>query len=66
MKQASLSYDLSSSNLKKAGFQNLQLYLAGTNLLTFSKFSLWDPELGDNGAKYPYPRTFTLGIRSNF
>lgn len=66
MKQASLSYDLSSQDLKKAGFQNLQLYVSGTNLFTLSKFTLWDPELGDNGAKYPYPRTFTLGIRSNF
>jgi TonB-linked SusC/RagA family outer membrane protein len=65
-KQASLGYTITSENLKKAGFANLQLYLAGTNLLTFSKFKLWDPELGDNGAKYPYARTFTLGIRTHF
>jgi TonB-linked SusC/RagA family outer membrane protein len=66
LKQASLGYTISSTGLKKAGFANLQLYLAATNLLTFSKFKLWDPELGDNGAKYPYARTFTLGIRTHF
>ncbi|WAC13521.1 TonB-dependent receptor [Dyadobacter pollutisoli] len=65
LKQASLGYTIVTSNLKKAGFQNVQLYLSATNLLTFSKFKTWDPELGDNGAKYPYARTITLGIRTS-
>ena len=35
----------------------------GTNLLTFSSFKLWDPELGSsNGRAYPLSRTYTLGM----
>mgnify|MGYP000766309450 CR=1 FL=1 len=38
----------------------------GTNLLTFSKFDLWDPEMGStNGEKYPLAKTFTLGLTVN-
>lgn len=38
----------------------------GTNLLTFSKFDLWDPEMGSTtGEKYPLSRTFTLGLTLN-
>ena len=49
-----------------SGITSLQFYLAGTNLLTFSKFKLWDPEMGSNGAQYPYARTITAGIRAQF
>ena len=67
LKQASLGYTFSSERLKKtAGFSVLYLYLSGQNLLTFSKFKLWDPELGSNGAKYPITRMATIGIRAQF
>ncbi len=66
LKQASLGYTFSSERLKKAGFSVLYLYLSGQNLLTFSKFKLWDPELGSNGAKYPITRMATFGIRAQF
>lgn len=48
------------------GITSLQFYLSGTNLLTFSKFKLWDPEMGSNGAQYPYAKTITLGVRAQF
>ena len=35
----------------------------GTNLLTFSDFKLWDPELGSsNGQQYPLSKTVTIGL----
>jgi TonB-linked SusC/RagA family outer membrane protein len=49
-----------------SGITSLQFYLSGTNLLTFSKFKLWDPEMGSNGAQYPYARTVTVGVRAQF
>jgi hypothetical protein len=49
-----------------SGITSLQFYLSGTNLLTFSKFKLWDPEMGSNGAQYPYARTITAGVRAQF
>ncbi|ANH80096.1 SusC/RagA family TonB-linked outer membrane protein [Niabella ginsenosidivorans] len=66
LKQASLGYNFSTEKMKRYGFSSLYLYLSGQNLLTFSKFKLWDPELGSNGAKYPITRMYTFGIRALF
>lgn len=66
LKQASLGYNLKSERLQRVGFSTLYFYSSGQNLLTFSKFKLWDPELGSNGAKYPINRMVTFGIRAQF
>ena len=45
----------------------VRFFLAGQNLLTFSKFKLWDVELGGgNGLKYPNNRVFSVGAQLNF
>lgn len=45
-------------------YKNMRLYLRGSNLLTFSKFDLWDPEQGGgNGLKYPTQRVFNIGFQ---
>ena len=45
----------------------MRAYLSGQNLLTFSKFKIWDPELyTSNGLKYPTQRTVTLGLQFTF
>lgn len=42
----------------------MRFYLTGSNLLTFSKFKLWDPEMGGgSGLAYPTMRTFSAGIQ---
>lgn len=47
--------------------KNIRLYVTGTNLLTFSKFKYWDPELGSgDGLSYPLQRTATIGCQFNF
>ncbi|UAY56941.1 TonB-dependent receptor [Arachidicoccus terrestris] len=66
LKQASIGYTVVSRKVKSAGLSSLYFYLSGQNLFTFSKFKLWDPELGSNGAKYPINRMITLGVRANF
>lgn len=66
LKQASLGYTLTSESMKKAGVPVLYFYTSGQNLLTFSKFKIWDPELGSNGAKYPITRMVTFGMRAQF
>jgi len=66
LKQLSLGYSIVADKIKKMGLNSLYVYISGTNLLTFSKFKLWDPELGSNGALYPITRTGTLGIRIKF
>ena len=45
-------------------YKSMRFYLRGSNLLTFSKFDLWDPEQGGgNGLKYPTQRVFNIGFR---
>jgi len=66
LKQVSVGYNFSSDKMKKAGVNSLYIYLSGQNLFTFSKFKLWDPELGSIGAKYPITRMATFGLRAMF
>jgi len=48
-------------------FKNMRFYLSGANLLTFSPFKEWDPEMGGgNGLKYPTQRVFNLGFQMTF
>ena len=45
----------------------LRVYLSGTNLLTFSPFKTWDPEMGSgNGLLYPLQRTVQIGIQFHY
>ena len=45
----------------------LRFYVNGTNLLTFSNFKLWYPEMWGNGYyQYPTQRVFNIGIQFNF
>jgi TonB-linked SusC/RagA family outer membrane protein len=45
----------------------LRVYLSGTNLLTFSPFKTWDPEMGGgNGLSYPLQRTVKIGIQFHY
>ena len=66
LKQASFGYTFDAARLRKFGCNTLYLYLSGSNLLTFSEFKLWDPELGSNGARYPITRMATVGVRAQF
>ena len=67
LKQASLGYKYTSESLlKKAGIGSVYLYVSGQNILTFSKFKLWDPELGSNGAGYPPVRILAFGLKAAF
>ena len=63
LKNVEIGYTLPKSLTSRINIQNVRVYLMGTNLLTFSDFKLWDPELGSSdGQKYPLSRTFTLGM----
>lgn len=47
--------------------KSTRLYLSGYNLLTFSRFKLWDPEQGGgNGLGYPNQRIFNIGLQMGF
>lgn len=47
--------------------QSASVYLMGTNLLTFSNFKLWDPELNtSNGTAYPNVSSYSVGVKFSF
>jgi len=44
----------------------IRVYAMGQNLVTFSKFKLWDPEIAsNNGLRYPTQKSVALGIQFN-
>ena len=68
LKNMQLSYSIPASVLKKAGvLQRVSVYVAGTNLLTFSDFKYLDPENpGIANGYYPQQRTFSVGMNLTF
>ena len=68
LKNFELGYTLPKRITMRTGFvQSVRFYLSGNNLLTFSKFKLWDPEQGGGqGASYPNNRIYSFGLNANF
>ena len=66
VKTLEAGYTLPKKLLERYKITNFRVYLSGTNLFTFSKFKLWDPEMGGNGLGYPVQKVVNLGINLNF
>lgn len=48
-------------------FKNMRIYISGTNLLTFSPFKYWDPEMGGGkGLSYPTQHVYNIGFQMTF
>ena len=67
LKNAEFGYTLPKKMMQKIGLSTTRVYVQGTNLFTFSKFKLWDPELATaNGSAYPNIKSFSVGLNLNF
>lgn len=70
LKNLAIGYSLPKDIVSKVKISNLRIYIAGTNLLTFSKLNKYciDPEAasGSGGYYYPQMRTFTIGLNVSF
>jgi TonB-linked SusC/RagA family outer membrane protein len=66
LKSLEVGYTLPAKVASKIYLANLRIYFSGTNLLTFSKFKLWDPEMGGNGLGYPVQKVYNLGLQLSF
>ena len=67
MKDVEVGYSMPKHLLKHIGISAVRFYVKGSNLLTFSKFDLWDPEIStSNGAQYPIMKSVSLGLDINF
>ncbi|MCC7245715.1 MAG: TonB-dependent receptor, partial [Saprospiraceae bacterium] len=75
LKTLQFAYNLPQSWLKKARFDKMKIYVTGQNLLTWTKYSGLDPEIGVVGRNleigtdrgfYPQARTVLGGINLTF
>lgn len=66
LKSVEFGYTVPEKITKKARVSMLRLYLSGSNLLTFSKFKLWDVEMGGKGLGYPVQMVINAGVQLNF
>ncbi len=66
LKSLEIGYTLPKKWLKKLGMDTVRIYYSGTNLLCFSKFDLWDPEMAEDGLGYPIQRVNNIGINFSF
>ena len=73
IKTVQLGYTFSSAITSKIGAKKIRVYVGSNNLLTFTKYWGWDPEIGGSAADigidrgtYPQARSFMLGLNLNF
>ena len=67
LKNIEIGYSLPKKFAERSFVSSARVYLRGTNLLTFSKFKLWDPELASNtGAAYPVMKSISAGLEFKF
>jgi TonB-linked SusC/RagA family outer membrane protein len=76
LRNVTFSYNLPSRWASKAGMSNLRLYVSGTNLLTITDYSGYDPEantfgqsttlLGLDLGGYPQAKVYQVGLSATF
>lgn len=76
VKNISLAYNFSRSLANKLGMNSLKVYASGRNLLTFTHYTGYDPELnrfandnlsqGADYGGYPTTKLYTLGLNIGF
>ena len=67
LKNIEVGYTFASKATEKIGIRNCRLFARGSNVLTFSDFKLWDPELETtDGLRYPQMQSFSFGLTVNF
>lgn len=72
LKLVQLGYSLPKDVAKSIGASKVRLYVTGENLVTFTKYTGYDPEIagsdtfGIDRAYYPQSRTFLFGVNVQF
>jgi len=76
LKTLTLSYNITANLLRKWGVTRLQPYFSAYNLLTFTNYKGFDPEVNQYGGSavvqgidwgtYPHSKSFIFGINVEF
>jgi TonB-dependent starch-binding outer membrane protein SusC len=71
LKTVQLGYNIAGAFIKRAGIKSMRAYVAGQNLITWTKYTGMDPEVNTRGtgltagfdfSAYPLARTITFGL----
>jgi TonB-linked SusC/RagA family outer membrane protein len=66
LKTVDIGYTLPKNISNRIHFNNIRIFVVGSNLITWSKFKLWDPEMANpRGEDYPLPKSITFGLSVN-
>jgi TonB-linked SusC/RagA family outer membrane protein len=66
VKQIELGYSLPENLLNRIRISSARIYLNTSNPFVWSKFKLWDVEMGGDGLGYPIQKVFNLGLQVSF
>lgn len=66
LKSIEVGYNAPEEFISKIGVKGLRIYFSGNNIAVWSKFKLWDPEMGGNGLGYPIQSVYNLGLKVDF
>jgi TonB-linked SusC/RagA family outer membrane protein len=66
LKQVEAGYTFPRKILQRLKMENFRIYANATNLISFSKFKLWDVVMAGNGLGYPVQRVINLGVQIGF
>ena len=74
LKSIQIGYTLPASFTQKIKVERLRVYVGGRNLITWTKYSGLDPEMGGNdptyfgvdGGSYPQPKMYNAGVNVSF
>lgn len=67
LKEIVLGYTLPRDLTERAGFQRIRVYTTGVNLITWTKFKGYDPEITGSGfGVVPQGRVYTVGVQLGF
>jgi TonB-linked SusC/RagA family outer membrane protein len=66
VKQIELGYSVPENILSRIRFSSTRIYLNTSNPFVWSKFKLWDVEMGGAGMGYPIQKVFNLGLQVSF
>ena len=74
LKNISIGYKLPKTLLTRIGLNKLRFYVSADNLLTFTEYDGYDPEVGNNGlskrgldyGRYPITQQFRGGFQLEF
>ncbi|RSK48038.1 TonB-dependent receptor [Hymenobacter rigui] len=69
IKTLTLGYSLPTTVMSRIAAKQVRLYVSAQNLLTLTKYTGYDPEVGSRGVDlgiYPQPRVFLAGLNIGF